>query len=129
MGAAFDLVRELIEDREVVPGRAYTPAVVLVSDGMPNDEWQVPLAALHASTRASRAQRFALGIGEDADATVLQKFLADPEGRVFGAHDARQIQSFFRWVTMSIAQRSRSAQPDSTAIEGDFEPLGLDILV
>lgn len=131
MGAAFDVVRELIEDRSVVSGRAYTPAIVLVSDGQPNDEWQAPLSALHGAPRAAKAQRFALGVGDDADAGVLRQFLNDPEGRVYAAHDAGQIQSFFRWVTMSVTARSRSANPNVAPVAGaiEFEPMGLDILV
>ena len=72
MGAAFDMAQALIEDRAVVPSRAYTPAIVLVSDGQPNDEWQGPLGALLSAPRAAKAQRFALGVGEDADAGVLR---------------------------------------------------------
>ncbi|MCP4025365.1 MAG: VWA domain-containing protein, partial [Sphingomonas sp.] len=131
MGGAFDVVRALIEDRSIVSGRAYTPAIVLVSDGQPNDEWQEPLSALHGSPRAAKAQRFALGVGDDADAGVLRQFLSDPEGRVYAAHDAGQIQSFFRWVTMSVTARSRSANPNVAAPAPAiaFEPMGLDILV
>lgn len=131
MGAAFDAVRELVEDRRVVPGRAYTPAIVLVSDGQPNDEWKGPLQALLSAPRAAKAQRFALGVGEDADAEVLRRFINDPEGRVYAAHDAGQIQSFFRWITMSVTARSRSANPNvaPSAAQIDFEPMGLDVLV
>lgn len=123
LGAALDLATSMIEDREKVPGRAYTPALVLVSDGQPNDEWEPALARLLNSPRASKAQRFALGIGEDADAQVLRKFLADPEGKVCGANEARQIKAFFRWVTMSVTSRSRSTTPNaSVAIElGDYD--------
>ncbi|MFL5346088.1 MAG: hypothetical protein ACJ8AT_14970 [Hyalangium sp.] len=38
MGAAFELARELIEDRTRLPARAYRPTLVLVSDGIPTDE-------------------------------------------------------------------------------------------
>src|SRR5690606_8452095 len=106
MGGAFDLARALVEDPQQIPSRAYTPAIVLVSDGQPNDEgWEQALAALLGSERARKAQRFALGIGADADAAVLRRFLANPEGKVYGTADARQIRSFFRWVTMSVAAR------------------------
>ena len=76
-----------------------------------------------SSERASKAQRFALGIGADADHEVLRAFLGDPKGRVFEAHEARDIRKFFQWVTMSVTSRSRSAQPDQTV---DIVPLDLD---
>ena len=123
MGAALDIVTELVEDRDRIPGRAYRPTIVLVSDGLPNDEWQGPLKRLLDSERAAKAQRFALGIGADAEHDVLRAFLDDPEGRVFEAHEAREIRKFFRWVTMSVTSRSRSGQPNRAV---DVDPLDLD---
>ena len=123
------MARGLVEDQQKVPSRAYTPAIVLVSDGQPNDEgWELALAGLLESDRARKAQRFALGIGEDADAGVLRRFLANPEGKVYGSADARQIKSFFRWVTMSVATRSRSTNPNVSAVD-DFPPSDLDELL
>ena len=37
MGTAFDVVRNLIEDRSVVSSRSYAPTIVLISDGIPTD--------------------------------------------------------------------------------------------
>jgi len=128
MGGAFDIARSIVEDRDQIPSRAYTPAIVLVSDGQPNDDWQPALERLLGSERAKKAQRFALGIGEDADADVLRRFLDDPEGKVYAANDARQIKSFFRWVTMSVTTRSRSATPDASVV-ADFPPTDLDELL
>jgi len=123
MGAALDIVTDLIEDRDRVPSRAYRPTVVLVSDGIPRDEWQGPLKRLLGSERAAKAQRFALGIGADANHQVLRAFLDDPEGRIFEAHEVREIRKFFQWVTMSVTSRSRSGQPNQTVV---VDPLDLD---
>ena len=128
MGGAFELVREIVEDREKISSRAYTPAIVLVSDGHPNDDWEPALMQLFESARAGKAQRFALGIGEDADGSVLRRFLNNEEGRVFSASDARQIRSFFEWVTMSVTSRSRSANPNES-VAGDLPPSDLDELI
>lgn len=116
MGAAFDLVRQLVEDKAVVPSRAYRPTIVLVSDGQPTDAWQQPLQVLLGSDRGSKAFRMALAIGADADHTVLQAFLADPAARVYRADEARQIRQFFQLVTMSVSARSRSANPNSAPV-------------
>lgn len=123
LGAALDLATQMLEDQAQIPSRAYRPTLVLVSDGQPNDEWEGPLSRLHGSPRAAKAARFALAIGDDADVEMLQRFLATPEGRIFRAHEARQIKQFFRWVTMSVTQRSRSANPDSVIAA---EPTDLD---
>lgn len=116
MGAAFDLARRMVEDKAVVPGRAYRPTVVIVSDGQPTDAWQQPLEALLGSERGGKAFRMALAIGADADPTVLQSFLADAEARVYRADEARQIRQFFQLVTMSVSARSRSVNPNSAPV-------------
>jgi uncharacterized protein YegL len=115
MGAAFDLAREMVEDPVIVPGRAYRPTIVLVSDGQPTGPhpWQPSLQSLLAGERSGKSFRMALAIGADADHDVLQAFLADPEARVYRADAARQIRQFFQLVTMSVSARSRSANPNS----------------
>ncbi|HNE33828.1 MAG TPA: VWA domain-containing protein [Nitrospira sp.] len=123
MGAAFDLVVKMVEDQAQIPSRAYRPTVVLVSDGQPTDEWREPLQRLLASDRASKASRFVLGIGDDADPAMLAEFLADPSARAYSAHEARQIKNFFRWVTMSVTQRTRSVNPNSVVV---VHPTALD---
>ena len=123
MGEAFALVRSMIEDRNTIPSRAYRPTVVLVSDGVPTDDWRGPLKQLLESERASKATRFAMAIGADADHETLTAFLANDEGRVFEAHEAREIKNFFRWVTMSVTTRSRSANPNSVVM---VDPTDLD---
>ena len=123
MGAALDLATGLIEDRAQVPSRAYRPTVILVSDGLPTDDWQSPLKRLLDSERASKAARFAMGLGDDADTAMLSTFLGTPDAKVYRAHEARQIKQFFRWVTMSVTQRSRSANPDTVIA---VEPTALD---
>jgi uncharacterized protein YegL len=116
MGAAFQLAIEMIEDKAQIPSRAYRPTIILVSDGIPTDDWKTPLAQLLASERASKAERFAMGIGDDADEVMLTKFLDNPEMTVFKAHEARQIKRFFRWVTMSVTTRTRSLNPNTVVM-------------
>ena len=115
MGASFDIARELIEDREKISGRAYRPTMVLISDGQPTDDWENPLSSLLNSERASKAIRFAMGIGTTDD-VVLTRFLDDPENRVFNADEADQIKKFFRFVTMSVTSRVQSKSPDEPEI-------------
>ncbi len=125
MGRAFAKAQALIEDKTAISGRAYRPTLILVSDGEPNDEWKGPLRSLHESERASKAVRFAMAIGADADRQNLEKFLGDSEQRVYEAHEAREIRKFFRWVTMSVTSRSRSASPNTVVV---VAPTDLDEL-
>lgn len=112
MGAAFEQARKLVEDKEKISSRAYRPVLVLVSDGMPTDDWEAAFDALCQSERGQKATRFAMAIGADADVGMLERFANDPESPVFKAHEARDIHRFFRAVTMSVAARSRTTGPN-----------------
>ncbi len=125
LGAALDLAREMIEDRDRIPSRAFRPVLVLVSDGLPTDAWESPLQALLASDRGAKADRLAMAIGADADEAMLKAFVADPEMPVVRADQAPQIRDFFEFVTMTVQSRSRSARPDGRP---ERLPLGLRTL-
>lgn len=115
MGAAFDAVRTLLEDRNLIPARAYRPALILLSDGLPTDDWEAPFSKLQDSERAKKASRFAMAIGDDASVDMLTQFANDKEAPLFRAHEARDIHRFFKAVTMSVTSRTSSANPDITA--------------
>lgn len=124
MGSAFDSACDLIENQEKIPSRAYAPTLVLVSDGEPTDDWKTALQKLLQSPRATKAQRFALAIGDDANVDMLKAFVSHPEKRVFKAAEATQIHHFFHQVTMSVTQRFYSQNPNMTDMidmtEGDL---------
>jgi len=126
LGAALDLATQLLEDRVHIPSRAYRPTIVLVSDGIPTDEWRAPLDRLLASERAAKASRFAMAIGDDADHGVLREFLRDPQARVFAAHEPRAIRPFFRWITMTVVSRSRSLNPNAAVAAPPIDLADLD---
>ena len=135
MGEAFSKVKKLIEDKNVIPSRAYRPTVVLVSDGDPTDKWEKPLGSLINDGRSAKCFFMAMGIGEKPGIQVLNKFisqtpvLAEVNGnkipnKVFPATDAKNIHEFFRKVTMSVTARSKSQDPNnipssSNSSEGD----------
>ncbi|MFC5849266.1 vWA domain-containing protein [Deinococcus petrolearius] len=118
IGSALTLTTQILENRDLVPGRAYRPTVVLVSDGVPTDDWEGPLDRLLSSARASKAVRLALAVGEDADLEVLTRFAG--EDHVRRAPEARQLRRFFKFVTMSVTARSRSATPDQVVALPDL---------
>ncbi|SAK99778.1 von Willebrand factor type A domain protein [Caballeronia calidae] len=113
MGAAFNEARLLIENRDLIPSRAYRPVLVLVSDGQPTDDWEPAFDALCRAERAQKATRFAMAIGADSDTNMLKRFANDVESPLFEAHEAHDIPRFFRAVTMSVTARSRSATPNA----------------
>jgi hypothetical protein len=54
-----------------------------------------------------------MAIGSDADYSVLTAFLHNPGESVFHARDARRINQFLCFVTMSVAGRAHSVNPDN----------------
>jgi uncharacterized protein YegL len=112
MGEALKITRELLEDKEIVPSRAYKPVIILLSDGMPTDDWSESFDEFCKSERAQKATRLAMAIGSDADEELLKKFANDKEAPLFHAHNARDIHRFFRAVTMSVTTRSASQNPN-----------------
>ena len=113
LGAALRAARRVLDDRSIITSSSYRPAVVLISDGLPTDDWEQPLQELLSSERASKADRFAMAIGDDADMNVLQKFVGANGPNVFKAHEAARIRTFFKLVTMSVSMRSRQLDPNS----------------
>jgi len=108
LGTALRMAKAMIEDKSVVPSRAYRPTVVLVSDGQPNDSWEQPLKEFITDGRSAMCDRMALAIGADADEGVLGKFIEGTRNPLFYAENARQLRDFFKFVTMSVTLRTQS---------------------
>ena len=123
LGDALNLAKTMIEDKSVIPSRAFRPTVVLVSDGEPTDDWEGPMRRFISEGRSSKCFCMAMGIGESDD-DVLREFISGTQtlaqsaagpipNKVFHADDAEGIKDFFQRVTMSVTTRSRSANPNA----------------
>lgn len=116
MGTAIQMAKDMIDDKSVTPSRIYRPAVVLVSDGDPNDDWRNPMAMFINDGRSSKCQRFAVAIGEKADRTVLETFTEDPNN-VFYAANASDLAECFKTVSMSVTTTSTKPEAPKDAVE------------
>lgn len=112
MGTALKMAKTMIEDKETTPSRAYRPTVVLISDGQPNDSWERPLEDFISEGRSSKCDRMAMAIGEDADETVLKRFMEGTSHELFYAKNAWELHQFFQRVTMSVTMRIHSKNPN-----------------
>jgi uncharacterized protein YegL len=118
-GAALELADAVLRDEAAVPARSFAPTLVLVSDGMPTDDWEEALDRLLASPKGSRASRLAVAIGPDMTEqakAVLRRFAGDEANGVFEAQDVGRIQQYFRWVTVTVTQQARSTRPDRAPV-------------
>lgn len=145
LGAALAIAHDLLEDRDIIPNRAFSPTLVLISDGQPTDlpdelmsriarrttanadelretflKWE-PIQQLHTATRAARSQRLALGIeaGGSGDPTyaLLEAFINQPGVPVARASEAGAILRFLQWVTLSVASRTKGRDPNAIVPE------------
>ena len=124
MGKAFSICKSIIEDRDQIPSRAYKPSIILVTDGQPNDSgWEEEMSSLVNDGRSAKCDRWALGIGDDCDENMLMRYLNNTEARVFHAEDATEIVNFFRYVTMSTVQQSKSSDPNKPVTQSSIPKL------
>lgn len=138
MGQAIDKAIDILEDKNQVPERAYTPTIILLSDGLPSDcpgkmnpknydfsQWE-PLQRLHSSERLKKCPKLALGIGDGTNYKMLNAFINDPKVPVIKANDLATITKFFQWVTYSISKRSVSNNPNKLILENPKAMFGDD---
>ncbi|MEK7487005.1 MAG: VWA domain-containing protein [Planctomycetota bacterium] len=128
-GEALSVTQKILENKDLIPSRSYRPTVVVISDGLPTDDWEKALEAFLASDRGSKATRLAMTMGPDANEEVLTLFINDPEIPVIYGKDARDIERFFKCVTMSVTSRSVQSNPNMITqgeIKNIFEDEELD---
>ena len=113
LAAALRQAKSLIEDRNVVPSRAYIPAVILVSDGYPNDYWEQSMKEFIETGRSSKCDRMAMLIGESGAASVMNEFLKGSGNPLFFARDANDISKFFKLVTITMTKGEKIQAPDT----------------
>ncbi len=138
MGEAIDKAVDMLEDTNQVPERAYTPTIILLSDGLPSDcpgkmdpmnydfsEWE-PLKRLHSSEKLRNCPKLALGIGEGTNYKMLSAFINNPDIPVIKASNVTTITKFFQWVTYSVSKRSVSSNPNESVIEDPMQRFSED---
>jgi uncharacterized protein YegL len=123
LGGALKVSKDMIEDREIISSRSYRPSVILVSDGMPTDNYEGALNAFIHEGRSAKCDRWAMWIGQDANLQVLEDFINDPEKKVYQAQDAHEIHKFFRLVTMTTTSRTRSSNPNVVSTKDDIDTI------
>jgi len=110
LGAGIDLLSSAL----TVPPmeeRALPPAIVLVSDGMPTDEFDDAMERLLELPWGARAVRMAVAIGQDAAYDTLARFIADPTIEPVTASNPEQLTMALRWATVHVARAASSLAP------------------
>lgn len=115
MGAALSLVAQ---ELHVPPmsDRALPPVLVLISDGQPTDNFGSGLRSLMNEPWGQKAVRLAVAIGQDADTTVLDKFIDNAEVPCLVANNANTLATYIRWLSTAVLKAASAppSQPPGT---------------
>ena len=117
MGKALEIVADALK-MENMPPRGLPPVLVLVSDGQPTDDFTGGLAKLMAQPWGVKAVRIAIGIGDDVDMTILQKFIGNPEIKALHAGNSRDLAKKIKWAS-TVPLKAASNPASRTAEQGD----------
>lgn len=90
---------------------SFAPAIILLSDGGPTDDFQSGLAKLKTNNWFKAAIKIAIAIGDDADKDVLKDFTGSIEA-VFPVHNIEALRQIIRVVAVTssmIGSKSSTA--------------------
>lgn len=82
---------------------SYAPAIILLSDGGPTDNYKSGLSKLQSNRWFNSAIKVAIAIGDDADKDVLREFTGNMES-VFTVHNIDALKQIIRIVAVTSSQ-------------------------
>lgn len=106
------------------PTGTRAPAIILLSDGEPTDEWSHALEKLKGNQWFKVACKVAIAIGDDADKDVLTDFTGNKES-VITVHGVEQLKKIIHTVsvTSSMVNSKSSSVGGNTSITGTPAPI------
>jgi uncharacterized protein YegL len=117
LGAALRLLAEELHTPPM-PTRALRPVIVLISDGMPTDDWRAGLRALDTTPWGRRSVRVAIAVGDDADRGILKEFLQNPELEPLHAGRISELARSLRWASTMAVRASSSPTAHTVPADG-----------
>ena len=121
LGAALDLLAPQLRP-PLMEERSLPPAVLLISDGMPTDDYKPALGRFLDEPMGRLAVRMAVGIGRDADLEVLERFMGSSEVGPVTANNPEQLVRMIRWASTHASRVASNLVAPSRA----FGPLTID---
>jgi len=117
MGKALELVAEQLK-MPPMPERALPPVLVLISDGLPTDDFAAGLNALLDLPWGKKAVRIAIAIGEDANLEVLQRFINNSELKPLRANNPEALTTHIRWASTAVLKSVSSPHSEPKGASG-----------
>jgi uncharacterized protein YegL len=85
------------------PSGCYAPAIILLSDGGPTDNFEKGLKLLQGNSWFKNAIKIAIAIGDDADKEVLRQF-TDAQEAVITVHNIEALKTMIRIIAITSSQ-------------------------
>lgn len=100
------------------PSGCFAPAVILLSDGGPTDNFEAGLKSLQGNSWFKNAIKIAIAIGDDADKDVLKQFTNSLEA-VITVHNIEALKKMIRIIAITSSQigSKSSSATDATKQE------------
>lgn len=101
----------------------WKPIVLLMTDGVPTDDWQSALSDFRKNAR-NRVDVYAIACGDDVDTGVLHSITDSV--LMMRNISPKDFDILFRWISASIDQVSQGIGDASTGIDLEKLPAGLE---
>ena len=85
------------------PSGCFAPAIILLSDGGPTDNFEGGLRVLQGNSWYKSAIKIAIAIGDDADKDVLQQFTGSSEAGIT-VHNIDALKKMIRIIAITSSQ-------------------------
>jgi uncharacterized protein YegL len=112
LGAACkELAAKMSKDQFLsAPSASVAPAIFLMSDGEPTDDYTSGLSALQQNNWYKYAIKVAVAIGDDANIDILREFTGNSES-VITVHTPEALKKMIRFVSVTSSQIGSKSQP------------------
>ncbi len=108
LGQAYEeLEKHLHRDNDLGNNQGhFAPAVILLTDGMPNDDHKGGLEILKKNNWFKHATKVAIAIGTDTKSQVLRDFVGEnaAEEAIIRVHDVQTLKDIIRLVSCSVSK-------------------------
>jgi len=111
LGRACEMLNEKLSRHEFMGEAAgsFAPAIFLLSDGEPTDDWEKGLEKLKGNNWFKHALKAAIAIGDDANEDVLFEFTGNKES-VIKVHTPEALAKLIRFVAVTSSQIGSKSQ-------------------
>jgi uncharacterized protein YegL len=96
---------------------SFAPAIFLLSDGEPTDEWHSVLALLKQNNWFKAGVKVAIAIGDDANKDMLKEFTGSMEA-VLETHNAATLKKMIKFVSVRASQVA--SKSSNAGVEGAY---------